>query len=255
MTDPAAAQIPTVDEMAVRLLHQGRDEPREVVVLTDADLLALDGVDGEHVAPLPWLGRRDRATKELAAELGWRQLAARGLAAAAYEPEIEVHVSLQVQAALHMRRAASAIVLAQQDSALGTNTLVIYGQGALGLLAEAVDSYGLHRFSTMSATRGLDALIDFAVPTGDFAPHDGPQTVYSEQEWTTGADTLGQAASATVLVGISRSSADVVERRLSIYALPGRAVAAAPVEDGLGVRDVTRDTVVDLLRRISGSTA
>ncbi len=251
----ATDETPSVDEMALRLLHQGRDDVRELVVLTDADLLALDGLHGEHVAPMPWLGGRDDPTKELAAELGWRQLAARGLAATSYDAGTALHVSLQVQAVLQLRRASSAIVIAQQETGFGANCLVIYGQGRLGILAEAVDGYGLHRFSTMSAQAAFDALLSFAVPTGTYADADGPVTVHAEAEWTTSPPAeLGEAVAATVLAGVSRSGTDVIERRLSLYALPDRVVAGLPVSDGLGIRDVTRDTVTELLRGLSGSS-
>ncbi len=245
---------PSVDEMAVRLLHQGRDQAREVVVVTDADLLALDGVDAQHVAPLPWLGGRDRATQELAAELGWRQLAARGLAATAYEAAQTLHVSLQVQAVLHLRRASSAIVIAQQEASFGVNCLVIYGQGSLGVLTEAVDGCGLHRFTTMSPQAAFEALLEFSVPTGEYADEDGPVTVFEQSEWVTDTPPgLGDALAATVIAGVSRSGRDVVERRMSLYALPDRVVAGLPVHDGLGIRDVTQQTVIDLLRGLSGS--
>jgi hypothetical protein len=232
---------------AIAALRERAEGGRVVVIaLTDEEVTALDGPEGEQVAPRPWYDEQDEQTRQAACVVALRGLAARGIALpsqVAEDGEVTIALPDDVHAALAMRRAASVIVVAHQRVETGMQARVLYGQGPRVALEEHVSGGGLHTFSVAplpDAVGDLQALVD---PQGAAGDSDGPRRTLTRSEVAAGQDGLGELGDSRCVTVLGKvvlgPGGEPVEQRVSVYALPDRVELADPRErDGQTVLEV-----------------
>lgn len=219
------------------LFDEGAHEPRQILALTDGELLSLEGVDTPTVAPYPLLKGAGAAQREFAARLGAASLAARELSGAVVSPTGEAggYLSGRPRAVMAMRRTASEILLAEQQTSAGRAAVVAYLHGTLGAMVEEVNSGGVHRFISCSVGHALTMLRDWADPLEEQPRSDGQSRSYDRTRWAAEAEhELADARAVTVMVGTSAAagSREVVEQKLTVYCLPDRLEAAQSFDGG-----------------------
>ena len=240
----------TPEQQAVmqEILDEGAPGVAELVTLTDADLLALDGPDERGVAPLLWLGDFDVEHRRFAAEVAGRQLRARGLQTViASEPS---PAARRLAAVLDLRRTAGAFLIGEQEAAGNRHSLVTYLHRGDRAIVEETSHDGLHRFISTSAATALEGTVEWMGPVegNDGAPRD-----YSVEEFTAqGPEILAATHRVSVLVGLRNRGGHKDERRTTIYTLPDRTVAVLPAgPQVLRMVEVSRRTLGGLVRSLT----
>lgn len=241
------------------LFDEGAHEPRQILALTDAELLSLEGVDTPTVAPYPLLKGAGEAQREFAARLGAASLAARELSGAVVSPAGEAagYLGGRARAVLAMRRTASEILLAEQQTSAGRAVVVAYLHGTLGAMVEEVNSGGVHRFISCTVGHSLTMLRDWADPLDQQPRSDGPSRLYDRARWADEADQeLSGARAVTVMVGTSTApgASEVVEQKMTVYCLPDRLEAAQSFDGGqtLNLVPVARESLLSRIADLVG---
>jgi hypothetical protein len=233
---PPAGQILTPAAIA-ELRARAEDGRVVVIALTDEELTALDGPETDQVAPRPWYEEQDEQTRQAACVVALRGLAARGIALpsqVAANGDVTIALPDDVHAALAMRRAASAIVVAHQRVETGMQARVLYGQGPRLVLEEHVSGGGLHTFSVAPLDDAVDELVALVDPNGTAGDADGPRRTLTLGEVAAGQDGLGELGDTRCVTVLGRVVLDhhgqPVEQRVSVYALADRVEVADPAE-------------------------
>lgn len=230
-------------------LDSGRESPYQVVTLTDEEIVAVDGT--ESVAPRFWYDAQPPAAREVAVAVASRGLVARGWAAA--NPMAESVADLGLEAAgpllavLGLRRTARLIVLAEQKLESETRARVYYLLAAGMALEEAVNSGGLHRFTTMSASSAIAGLAAWCDPfeaPRPLTPRDLRMDAATDLA-ALGAGELGDTRVVTVVAAVSGQRE--VERYLTVLCAPDRLVLADRDGTQLRLRDVDRPDLAERL--------
>lgn len=238
MSDPDGTGLP---DDAAAVLEAGADAPCELLRLTDADLLAVDGMEAPAVAPLLWLGKADRELQVFAADV-----ARRGLAAHQINDD-------SLSRVLGMRRTAVAILIAQQRTAVAVAAVVVYVHRGGAALVEEVDGDGLHRFVATRVGTALTELRDWTTPLATAADVDAPTRSMSPQEWEdSAAAVLADARAVTVLAGVRAATEAAEQRRLTVYALPDRTEVVEGDPEVLTATQVSRASLLDRLAALVG---
>lgn len=245
-----AAQVGDQDEnehvLTIRegYLDSARESPYHVVTLTDEEIVAVDGP--ESVAPRFWYDALPPASREVAVAAASRGLVARGWAAANPVAESVADLALEpagpLLAILGLRRSARLIVLAEQKLEAETRARVYYLLAAGMALEEAVNSGGLHRFTTMSTATAIAELTAWCDPFETPRPAT-PRvlTVDADADLAAlGAGALGDTRVVTVVAAVSGRTARPVERYLTVYGSPDRLVLAAREGSQMRLRDIGR---------------
>jgi hypothetical protein len=223
------------------LLDRARERRIRVIAFTDEELLALDGLDAEQVAPNLWLSTQPEQRHEFAAAVAMRGLVARGTAKLGTPTEdgrVVLALPQDASAALAMRRAASAVYICEQRTHDSTRARVLYLQGEHGVLEEDVNSGGLHTFSVSTAAEAFSALTAWCNPFGSPLTTNGAQRRAGLTELATGdevARELGKATVVSVLAAVSPApsgtEATTQEHRLSVYAFDDHLEVGMPDAD------------------------
>ena len=210
------------------LLDRARERRIRVIAFTDEELLALDGLDADRVAPNLWLSTQPEHQHEFAAAVAMRGLVARGtakLGTPTEEGRVVLALPQDASAALAMRRAASAVYICEQRTHDSTRARVLYLQGEHGVLEEDVNSGGLHTFSVSPATEAFSALTAWCNPFGSPLTTNGAQRRIRLDELAAGgegAHELGRATVVSVVAAVSAATsgaeATTQDHRLSVYA-------------------------------------
>jgi hypothetical protein len=245
----------TATPWIARLLAEAATERIDIATFTDEELTALDGEDGEQVAPTPWLDTCPADHRELAASVALRGLIARGLVVRVEEHQegddrTVLSMPDEVLAVLAMRRSAASITIAEQRTSLGSWTRVLY-RHADGLLEENVNAGGLHTFSLLPLPVAVADLARWCDPHGAAGDTDSscqtvPLTDVARGEGI--PSPLTESLVVTVLVGVGPGIGDdgePVQTRATVYAAPGKVHVADPASEpgNLRIREASADTL------------
>lgn len=247
-TDAAAAK-------EVLAEAQGSRPPRELIVLTDEEVVVLDGLKHAQLVPTPYLD----ATKpdlEVVAGTALRGLLARMLVAprpildAAGEPtgETKLTATKEILGSLMLRRTASTIVQIERQTNSGARWVFSYTHPGFGVLLEDVDANGLHVFGASDAD-GMVEYLDEIVNPAQVAGGEGPATHWSAAEFEALAEMPDAfaGAEATLVITAFNHGDDQVTSRV-VYAGPQTLGLLVVEPDGSFTgRRVTAQTVRRLL--------
>jgi hypothetical protein len=231
------------------LISRAGEAPLPVIALTDEEIAVLDGdLADRGPVPLPWLGEKDKASRELACQVALRGLAARrlvvplgtesggevGRGAGGGEVGREsIALRDDLRAVLAMRRSAHAVAFALRESDGRMRLLYL---GTSGVLEEAISPGGLHGFTVVAYAAAADRLAAFADPedaaVASLRP--GPETeprVLPLTEIAGGAEipAMAGARSVTMVTRLVFGS-DAGEQRLTVYAKEAGVVVACPAD-------------------------
>lgn len=247
MTTQPGAPTPftwtTVDlEAAESVLAEVADDPREVVVLTDEEIVALDGLHHDQVVPTPWLDAQQFSREDLGG-IALRGLIARKLVALGPKitpqgeatAELELTATVEITGALMLRRTAQTILRLEKQSNAGPRWLYCYAQTGRGVLIEDIDPNGLHVFGAATvegAAEYVRALVNFSdAPGAESEPVSYTtaefEALQTEPEQFAGAEGIG-------ILGVYRRGDDDV-RTAVVYAGPERIGLLVPRAEGAGV--------------------
>lgn len=253
----AASDAETTSELAQQLLGAGRQGRFQVITLTDEEIVAVDGE--ESVAPRYWWTTLSATDRTLAVAVAARGLAARGWASgdeAATEVEtLDLRPAGPLAAVLGLRRSARRVLLAEQKSRHETRARVYYVHSEGRVLEEAVNSAGLHRFSTLPVETAVADLASWCDPLRLPAP---------ERRWRLNVDdqTDAESAAAAHLVDVRLASVLVSvgaddgtpagRRRASVYVEPERLLVCHGAGRSTALESVGHDDLVDLVWSLAG---
>jgi hypothetical protein len=220
-----------------------------VVTLTDEEIVALEGV--ESVAPRFWYDALPPALRETAVAVAARSLVARGWAvadpAAVEVSDLALEALEPLRSALALRRTASVIVVAEQKLESETRARVCYLQPDGGALEEAVNSGGLHRFTTMPAFAAISELAAWCDPFETPGPPRPREQAVGEREIADAVSALDEPRVVTVVAVVSARGERQVEGYLSVYAGADRLVVGSPEGSGVLLSDVGRPELTERL--------
>jgi len=258
----------TASPTIATLLMSAADSREVVAAFTDEELVALDGLGEEQVAPALWLDTQPADRRELAATVAMRGLIARGLVAAIDDHQEADRVVLsmpdEVMATLAMRRSASSILIAEQQTDSGKRARVVYVHGDLGVLEEDVNPGGLHTLSVCPLAMALDRLAEWCDLTHVAGELDGAEQHIPLIDYSSGGEvprTLDQAKVVTVVASVTEPSgpgAEPGQGRLTVYSFDDHVKVAHRVPerpDVLAVRDVGGPSLRHALGRLLGEAA
>lgn len=210
--------------------------PRDVLTLSDEEIVAIEGADAPRVAPLLSLIDQTPQRMALAPQKGARSLAERGLARV--DPEASVEgVDATVRTILRMRRSWTSLLLVDQVTAVSRTFTAAYLRADGRTLIEDVKQDGSHRFLVMKTAAAYDNLVQMLTPFPGASDEQGWPIAYTTTEWEHQAATaFADAKVVAVVVGLRNhlreGDEDVDERRLSVYAFEDRTEVALPDGDG-----------------------
>lgn len=142
----------TEEVLAVRqeMQDESAEEALNLGSFSDEEIAALMFEGEDRPVPTPWLDSLEEQERELAVAMGMRSLTVRGLVEALPLDDVSGTIRQtsppEVWALLGMRRFAQAVVVAERKTTLGTDWIVLYGQGQDRWLAEFITAQGFHEF-------------------------------------------------------------------------------------------------------------
>jgi hypothetical protein len=231
-------------------LRGGATERSQVITLTDEEIVAVD-LNTQSVVPLYWYSAQSPKDQRLARAVASRGLVARGWADADSMTTSVDNLALTptepLLAVLELRRQSTLIVLAEQKSTVETRARAYYLQGDGTALEEAVNSGGLHRFSTLPETAAIEELAlwcDPAVSDEPDKPWATPVADQMELEAVVAASLLDTRV-VTILAAVSASAEPPIERYLTVYVSDDRLSVCGLESDELWARDVSHQGLTD----------
>ncbi|WP_232548746.1 hypothetical protein [Propioniciclava soli] len=174
-------------DAALAVLADPPDVPRDVVVLTDEEIVALDGLQNEQPSPTPWLDAQDLTAAQLGG-IALRGLIARSMVAlgpaeaADGSPtgELRLTACREITGVLMLRRTAQTVLHLSREGDAGARWVFAYAHHGRGVLIEDVDPNGLHAFGATTAAGAAEYLRALA------NPEDAPGAEHAPVVW--GAD-------------------------------------------------------------------
>ncbi len=156
-------------DAALAVLAGVTDTPREVIILTDEEVVALDGLQNEQLVPTPWLDAQE-ITRDQLGGIALRGLIARKLVALGptFTPdgqptgEYDLTAEQSITGALMLRRTAQTLVRMDRSSNAGDRWLFAYVHRGRGVLIEDVDPNGLHVFGATTIAGAVEYLRSIA---------------------------------------------------------------------------------------------
>ncbi len=239
--DPTSA--PDAETLAA-VFDGVEDGPRDLLTLTDAQLLAADGARARRLVPL--LSRTDEA-------------------ALVQEPSaVDAHRVRDpfVRAVLRLRRSWSALVLVDQRTAVSRDVLAVYLRADRRVLWELAGSDGVHRFRAMTSSVAMDQLVAMLNPFPDLADVDGEVRTYAWEHWRdTGGTPAADARVVSAVTGLrnhllagDRETVD--ERRMTVYGYVDHTEVLQPAgQRTMTVAAVSGTTLRQHLRGLVGPSA
>lgn len=243
---------------AYEILASASEDPREVAVLTDEEILALGGVDSTELAGTPFLDESD-LDRSAAASIAARSLIARGLVVLDPEreenegEELSENAAVQPRAVqldrtlaglLTLRAAPLGVVNLTRRVADQTTTLLVYLFPEGGVLDELITVDGYHRFSVPTRESAPARLARYIDQDGVAGGEDGESfegTVADFEQDSPIAQRLRDTRALTVLTSVTGDEAI----QLSFMA----------TSDAMFVMDIPQnENDPTVLREISGGT-
>lgn len=215
---PSAGRGPTTTERdagtAFQVLANASDDPEVLAVLTDEEILAVDGVETEQVTDMPFTDQ-ESVDSAVYAAAATRALIARGLLLTQPEqPEGEPlegpagERSLQLDPTIAglttLRRSPVAMLSAHRQVADQLTALFEYAFPAEGMLEELVTADGFHHFSVPTAGAVAGRLVRYIDPdqvaSGSTELFRGPMEGLDGRAELTAS--LDDARAITILTGV-----------------------------------------------------
>lgn len=224
-------------EQAVDVVFDGIAQgPRDILRLSDEEIVAIEGADAPRVAPLLSLVGEPPETMAAAPQNGAHSLADRGLARIGSEATVD-DVDAKVRTVLRMRRSWQALLLVDQLTAVSKTFTAAYLRADGRTMVEDVKQDGSHRFLAMTTQAAYDNLVQMLTPLPDASDEQGWPTAYAVSEWERHAATaFADAKIASIVVGLRNHLLEgqdkVDQRRLTVYAFEDRTEVALPDDDG-----------------------
>jgi hypothetical protein len=251
----SAADLAAADAV----LAQAADPAAPVVVLTDEELVALDGLQHEQVVPTPWLDAQPFDRHSLGG-IALRGLVARGqvlLATDPGDPSGFGFTSVEpITGTLMLRRTSATLLRCERTTAAGDAWLFAYVHDGAGVLLEAVEVNGLHEFFAATLPAAANAIEAFANPLGAAGAPGAAVTRPAADFENLTAGVPGFAATTAVTSVLAVTVADPEPQGCVIYAGPDVVGELSPVpndpENRLTASPKTR---ADLLRSIEALLA
>lgn len=230
-------------DAALAVLADVTDSPREVVILTDEEVVALDGLQNEQLAPTPWLDAQE-LTREQLGGIALRGLIARRLVAlgptltpdGTPTGDYELTAEQSITGALMLRRTAQTLVRMERSSNAGDRWLFAYVHRDRGVLIEDVDPNGLHVFGATTipgAVEYLRAIANFSDAAGAASEPIGYTS--AEFEALTAVPEPCEGAEGVSRIAVVNHGSDDVQAAV---------VYAGPTKVGLLVPDAAAERVV-----------
>lgn len=256
---------------AYELLAAATDEPTVLAVLTDEELLALEGVDGAELAGSPFL-EASEFDREQAAAVAVRSLIARGLVVledSEQETEGEDLASEQPAARaaqldrslaglLTLRSTPLAVLNLTRQVADQTTALMTYVFPRGGILEELVTADGYHHFSLPTRQATPDRLARYADQAQVAGNEDG-QAVTATAAQLERDDPLAQRLRDTRALTVITSASARGSTQTSIMATSEAVFAMdtpSSPEEEVTVRELSasslRELVAEVLPEVSG---
>lgn len=267
MTSSTSPGTPEYDDRAlasaVGLIGRGRTGVETVAVLTDEELLALDGVGTPQLTAMPFLDQHaeDEASQVPLARTAMRSMMTRKevvseVESAEFEQRpladdklLSVAVDPTILGALVLRRTSRLIIWFEREISVQTHRLYYYPHED-AVLEEEVTADGVHMFSVMpreSVAPRVGHLVDQLEVGGE----DGePKTLAvdtMEDDPEIGAR-LAETRALTVGTMVSRT--EEVAKRVTFHMTSDEVIAGQPSEDGSEVTliPVSPATVQEIVR-------
>jgi|GEM_PF-1145914 len=208
---------------AQELLRRAGEEPA-LPVLTDEEIVALDGIDNPQAVVLPWLSGHEEQ-KELACNVALRTLLSKGFVVpVADEPgqvPTRIGADLDLTGVMTLRRSGQKVVVTELTKAddQGEEKVWLYSylHGDFAL-QELVDSAGSHAFSFRPLSTLPGALLELANAQG-LTGQDGETESLDQDGFTRRATAeLADVRGVTTVVVIDSASDDT--GNLTIYTGP-----------------------------------
>lgn len=251
---------------AVSLLAAGREGVSEVAVLTDEEILALDGTATEQIVATPYLDEyvTDQASRDLIARTAMRILMTRRdviseIEAAEGEerplaPEnlTAVTVEPRIMGALVLRRSSRELIWFERQVTGQTHRLYYYPHDQGVVLEEEITHDGVHLFTVMPRSDVAERVCHLVDQPG-FASEDGEARTLPVAELETDEE-LGPKIADTraFTTGTMLSRTEDVAKRISFH-MTGDAVLAGQLsEDGeeITLMPVCRGTIKVLVEEL-----
>lgn len=230
MSENKAMEFGPDDVTAARAtLAQARDgEVVSVVLLTDEEVMILDGLEHEQLVPTPWIDAQGTtADRSLMGRVALRSLVSRemvlpaGTDAEGRVTAIKAHPG--ITGPLVLRRSAQQILSVERTSATGKDWLFAYvhhEDGRSAVLEEEITGEGHHAFSVYPEALLGERFEKFIDPTETALLGTAPRT-YSAAQLEAAAPSLPQlkeAVAVSIVSGVARGSDKLVNA--SVYAGP-----------------------------------
>lgn len=247
---------------AYELLSSASDEPTVLAVLTDEELLALEGVEGVELAGSPFL-EASEFDREQAAAVAARSLIARGLVVledAQQETEGDDLVSEQPSSRAAQLDRTLAGLLTLRTTPLGVlnltrqvadqaTALMVYVFPHDGILEELVTADGFHHFSvpTRDATAGRLAKY---VDQGEVAAQEDGPTVTATAAQLEGDSPLAQRLQDTRALTVLTSASAQGSTQISVMATADAVFAMDTPESAdqeVTVRELSSSSLRELI--------
>lgn len=237
-------------EAALAVLGRAAVPPTEALVLTDEEIVALDGLQHSQVVPTPWFDTQEVEPNVLAA-IALRGLTARRLVRLNHledddgvaTGQVMLSATEEITGVLMLRRTAQDVVRLERRSASGSRWVYAYAHQGRGVLLEDIDPDGLHLFGVTTPEGARDYLGSVANPY-DAEGVAGESEWYSEAEFEALENVpapFAGAETAALVTGFTHGSEDV--RTTVLYAGPERLGMLVSDEAGgaYEARGITRE--------------
>lgn len=252
---------------AAGVIERGRNGVETIAVLTDEELMALDGVETPQLTEMPFLDEHaeDTDTRVTLARTAMRSMMTRKevvteIESAEFEQRPladdklqDVAVDPTILGALVLRRTSRVLVWFEREVSLQTHRLYYYPHDGV-VLEEEVTADGVHMFTVMpvgSAPGRVGHLIDQPGVGGqDGEPRTVPVADLEDDP------ELGSRLADTraLTIGTMVSRTEDVAKRVTFHMTMNEVIAGQPSEDGeeLTLMPVSPDTVQEIVRDLFG---
>lgn len=247
---------------AYELLASATDDPTVLAVVTDEELLALEGVDGAELAGSPFLDASD-FDREQAAAVAVRSLIARGLVVledSEQETEGEELASEQSAARaaqldrslaglLTLRSTPLAVLNLTRQVADQTTALMVYVFPRGGILEELVTADGFHHFS-LPTRQATPARLARYADQAQVAGNEEGRTVTATAAQLDGEGPLAQQLQDTRALTVITSASAGGSTQTSVMATSETVFAMetpSRPEEEVSVRELSSSSLQDLI--------
>lgn len=245
-------------EMAERVMALAETEDADLPVLTDEEIVALDGIQRDQLVALPWLAQHVEQ-RELLCGVALRGLLTKSLvypvAEEGQREPTRLQASDSITGVLTLRRTGQRIVAAERTVSSGRRWLYAYIHEGAGVLEEEVDDGGVHMFTVYPLPVLAARLASFVDPDGA-ASGDSEARELSEAEFEALAlELLGGTEASTsiaVLGGEQLESLTVFTGPSSVHTLTAAERNGAAV---LTLEEVSGSSLGRKLEQLSHETS